>query len=427
MKRRQLALARWLAGLLPLATLGVACGPAEKPEAELVRPVRTLLVVPGDAPRLRSFPGTVEASRRVELQFRVAGLLQQLPVKEGQRVAEGELIAQLRQDEFQARLQTLQGELDQARAALRALRAGERPEEIRRLESQVRAAQSRLANARSQFERDARLLAQNAVARQEYERSETAYQVAQEEYTAAQKSLQQATFGREEDVEALEAQVRGLEGRVVEAQIQLGDATLRAPYDGVIAQRFVDQGQNIVANDRVVQFQDVDEIDIAVDVPETVMAELQVADIERVTAELSAAPGVEIPVQIREVAQVADPVTQTFQVRVAMRAPENLRVLPGMSASVSMSYQRARVLGQRLLVPVEAISDTPEGGQVAWVLSSDETVAPRPVQLGATAAGRVEVREGLAPGDRIVVAGVRLLREGMRVRDLGDALGGGSP
>ena len=58
----------------------------------------------------------------------------------------------------------------------------------------------------------------------------------------------------------------------MESQIQLEDSTLLAPYDGVIAQRFVDQGQNITPDDRVVQFQDVDEIDIAVDVPEAVMA-----------------------------------------------------------------------------------------------------------------------------------------------------------
>jgi RND family efflux transporter MFP subunit len=265
------------------------------------------------------------------------------------------------------------------------------------------------------------------VSRQEYEQSESAYRVAQEEHTAALKSLTQSTSGREEDVEAMEAQVRGLEGRLVEAQIQLADATLLAPYDGVVAQRFVDEGQNIAANDRVVQFQDVDEVDIAVDVPETVMAEIQLADIEQLTAELNAAPGVEFPVRIREVAQVADPVTQTFNVRVAMEAPQNIRVLPGMSARVTVAYQRASILGQRILIPVEAIAETPNGEQVAWVLADGNAVAPRKVKLGTAAGGRIEVVDGLAEGDRIVIAGVRFLRDGMKVRDLGDALGGGAP
>jgi RND family efflux transporter MFP subunit len=408
------------------ASLAAGCNRNTKPATEVVRPVKTMIVVAGDESRVRSLPGTVEASRRVELRFRVAGLLTKFPVKEGQRVKEGDLIAQLRQDEFKARLKTLQGELDQARASLRALRAGERPEEIRRREAQLRAAQSRLANARSVYERNARLVRDRVVSRQEYEQSESAYRVAQEEHTAALKSLNQATAGREEDVEAMEAQVRGLEGRLVEAQIQLGDATLLAPYDGVIAQRFVDEGQNITANDRVVQFQDVDEVDIAVDVPETVMAEIQLADIERLSAELSAAPGVEFPVQIREVAQVADPVTQTFNVRVAMEAPQNIRALPGMSARVTVSYHRASILGERLLVPVEAIMEKPSGDPVAWVLGEESAVAPRIVKLGSVAGGRIEVVDGLAAGDRIVVAGVRFLREGMKVRDLGEALGGGA-
>ena len=58
------------------------------------------------------FPGKAEASKKVELAFQVSGLLVKLPVKEGQKVTKGELIAQLRQDEFQARLKALQGQLE---------------------------------------------------------------------------------------------------------------------------------------------------------------------------------------------------------------------------------------------------------------------------------------------------------------------------
>src|SRR5262249_62075485 len=83
----------------------------------------------GEAPHTRFFPGKGEASKRVELAFQVPGVLVKVPVEEGQKVKAGEVIAQLRQDEFKARLKTLQGQLDQARAGLKALQAGERPEE----------------------------------------------------------------------------------------------------------------------------------------------------------------------------------------------------------------------------------------------------------------------------------------------------------
>jgi hypothetical protein len=70
-----------------------------------------------------------------------------------------------------------------------------------------------------------------------------------------------------------------------------------------------------------VRFQDVQEIDVLVDIPETVMAgEIRRSDVVEMVAEFSGAPGIRFPVQIREVAQVADPVTQTFAVRAAIQS-----------------------------------------------------------------------------------------------------------
>jgi RND family efflux transporter MFP subunit len=384
-----------------------------------------MVVTAGGETHVRTFPGKVEASKRVELAFQVPGLLAKLPVKEGQKVSKGEVIAQLRQDEFQARLKALQGQLDQARAALRALRSGERPEQILRLDAQVRAAESKMANAKAEFDRNARLFRTGAVAREEFERSETVYRVAQEEYQAALQMREKGAIAREEDIEAQEALVRGLEGQTVEANIQLQDSTLRAPYDGVIAQRFVEEGQIVQAKAPVVKFQDVDEIDVAVDVPESVMvADLRSADIVESLAEFSGAPGLQFPVQIREIAQRADPVTQTFRVRAAMKAPPEINLLPGMTARVTINYRRASILGNRILVPVSAVYKDANGAQVAWVIGPDGTVTRRPVKLGEATGGQIEIADGLQPGDRIAVAGVTLLREGMKVRDLGDALGG---
>jgi multidrug efflux pump subunit AcrA (membrane-fusion protein) len=62
---------------------------------------------------------------------------------------------------------------------------------------------------------------------------------------------------------------------------------------------------------------------------------------------------------------------------------------------------------------------------VAWVVGPDEIVSRRPVKIGEASGGQIEITEGLQPGDRIAVAGVTFLREGMKVRDLGDALTGG--
>jgi RND family efflux transporter MFP subunit len=411
---------------LSLMLLAMGCSQERSTPGDVARPVKTMVVTAGGDTRVRTFPGKVEASKRVELAFQVSGLLIELPVKEGQRVSKGEMIARLRQDEFQARLKALKGQLEQSRAGLRALQSGERPEQRLRLEAQVRAAEAKLANARAEFDRSARLVRSGAVSRSDFELAETAYRVAREEHQAALQLLEKGTIAREEDIEAKEAEIRGLEGRVVEASIQLADSTLYAPYDGVIAKRFVELNQNVRATQPVVKFQDVDEIDVAVDVPETVMAaDIRLADIVQLLAEFSGAPGLRFPVHIKEVAQKADPATQTFRVRVAMKAPPEVNLLPGMTATVTITYRRARVLDNPILVPISAVFKDGTGEQAAWILDSDASVRRRPVKVGSAAGGQIEVVDGLQPVDRIVVAGVSHLRDGMKVRDLGDALGGG--
>jgi RND family efflux transporter MFP subunit len=415
--------------LVSLAScLGVGCTQEAPPATDVVRPVKTMVVAVGESTRERTFPGTVEASRRVELAFQVPGILVKLPVKEGERVAEGDVIAQLRQDEFQARLDSLQAELDRARAALSALLAGERPEEQLRREAQVRQAEARLANARADLDRATRLISSRAISQAEFDRTHATYQVAVEDHQSTIQLAELATVAREEDILGSEATVRGLEARLVEANLQLQDSTLRAPYDGVIAERFVEEGQNIRAKEPVVRFQDVDEVEILVNIPESVMvADIQRADIVDLLASFSGAPGLRFPVHIREMAQVADATTQTFQIRTAMQAPEGLQVLPGMTATVTATYRRAGILGQRMLVPVSAVFKRDSGDQVAWIVGADGAVTARPVKTGDVASGQIEITNGLEPGERIAVAGVSFLRDGMQVNDLGDALGGSQP
>jgi len=416
------------AAFVALSSLTLAPGCSRKPPArpEVVRPVKTMIVSSDEEERTRSFPGKAEASKRVELAFQVSGLLTNLTVKEGQNVAKGEVIAQLRQDEFTARLKVLQGQLDQARAELRALRAGVRVEERLRLEGDVRAAEARFANARAENTRYQQLLRSNAISSADAERATRDMSVAQEALNTARQLRDKGVTGRDEDIDAKEAQVRGLEARVVESNIQMDDSTLRAPYDRVIAQRFVEQNQNVMAKQPIVKFQDVDEIDVAVDVPEAVMAaDILTADFLRMEARVSGAPGLEFPVHIKEVAQRADPVTQTFRVLVAFKAPPaGVNILPGMTATVTVTYRRAGILGSSILIPVSAVTKDGSSAQIVWIVNADQTITRRPVKVGEATGGRLEVLDGLQPGDRIAVAGVSFLRGSMKVNDLGDSPGG---
>ena len=411
---------------LSLAWFAAACSAPRESTPEVVRPVKTMVVAPENEPQIRTFPGKVEASSKVELAFQVPGVLVRLPVKEGQTVRKGAIIAQIRQDEYQARLETAQGERDRARATLAALQQGERPEERLRLLALERAAAAKLDNAKVDLDRYGRLVQSSAVSRSEYELAGTAYRVAEEEHTAAVQLLEKAATARKEDIEAQDATVRGLDGVVADAELQLRDSTIRAPYNGVIAQSFVDEGQTITPGKTVVRFQSLGEVDIVVDVPEAIMtSNLHSGTIVKMLAEITGVPGRRYPVRIKEIAQVADPATQTFAVRFAMSSPSHVTILPGMTAIVTVAYRRPGVGGNRVLAPASAVCKQDNGSQVAWVIGPNQIAKPRPVRIGAAKDGDIEILNGLKPGDRIAVAGTAYLRDGMKVRDLGNALGGG--
>jgi RND family efflux transporter MFP subunit len=334
------------------------------------------------------------------------------------------LIAQLRQEEFDARVKALQAQLEQGRVALRTLQAGARPEERLRLEASLRAAQAKLTNATAERTRSSQLMSRHVISKAEFDAVERAFQVAQEDVQAAEQKLKLSATGRTEDIEGQEAANRGQEEQVRKAQIQFEDSTLHAPFDGVIAQRFVEEKQNVNAKQPIVRLQHADEMDIAVDVPEAVMGRITADRIVKIIAEFTIAPGVHFPVSVKEVAQVADPVTQTFRVRGSMKTQPGAAVLPGMTATVTLSYAQGMETDHRLLVPISAVSkEASSGEQIVWLLGEDQIVKHRPVKIGQATGGQVEIVEGLQPGDRIAVAGVSFLREGMKVRDLGDALG----
>ncbi len=404
--------------------LAVGCSSQKSKETEQVRPVKTMVVSAGNKPNVRTFPGKVEAAKSVDLAFQVPGVLIKEPGREGERVAKGQVIAQLRQEEFQARVKATQGQVDQARATLSGLKAGERSEEQLKREAQLRAAEAKVENTKTEFDRYARLLPSNAVSQSDYDLAKTNYQVAQEEQQAARQIVEKGAMARKEDIEAQEAQVSTLEARLAEANVQFRDSTLRAPYDGIIADRLVSEGQPIVANTPVVKFQNADQIDILMDVPEKLVAMVRPAPIQSMVAQFSGAPEQEFPVVIKEATQVADPKTQTFQVRVTLKRPAGFTALPGMTATVTVAYWPGGVPTNRILVPVSAVVMLENGEQVAWVMRPDQTVKPSTVKVGAVSGGEIEILEGLQPGERIVVAGLTSLRDGMKVRDLGNALGG---
>ncbi|MHC4982216.1 MAG: efflux RND transporter periplasmic adaptor subunit [Planctomycetota bacterium] len=200
----------------------------------------------------------------------------------------------------------------------------------------------------------------------------------------------------------------------------LADTELRAPFAGVVARTFVENYQNVEAKKHIVSLQDVSTIKIVVDIPETIVMDIKKYRSAETVAIFEARPDLEFDLEVSEFGTEADPQTLTYPVTLAMPAPEELTILPGMSATVRMDAPWPEGEGAAdLVIPVSAVfSDEPEKSHV-WVIDKDSmTVHKRQVRIGDMTGNNIIILGGLKSGEEIAIAGVSHLREGMEVRRL---------
>ena len=127
-------------------------------------------------------------------------------------------------------------------------------------------------------------------------------------------------------------------------------------------------------------------------------------------------PATSYPLSVKEVATRADPSTQTFEVTFTMPSPEKINVLPGMTVSVRAELRGLLDGDRTVLVPSGAIGASASLDPQVWVVDEDTmTVRPRPVTVGELEGNRIQVLEGLQGGERLVVAGIGALADGMKV------------
>ncbi len=412
-----------LAAVVPWTTVWLtACSRRPAETEEVVRPVKTLTLGEAGTGIVRTFPGKVEAGQKVDLAFKVSGPLVELPVSEGQRVAEGTVLARIDRRDFETQVNSAEGALEQAQASLTAMRRGARPEDRRRLEAQRDAAKATMTEAQNRLERIKALVEQRAATASEYDDAVKSFEVANGNYQQALQELEIGKRGaREEDIQAKEAEIKQLEAKLKEAKDALEDTYLRASFEGLVAARYVENFQNVQAKQPIVALQDVSEIEIVVDVPESFLS-LSKEDIDQVKARFPVAPGREFEVSTKEFRTEADPVTQTYKATLAMPRPEELIILPGASAVVDVHVKpTADEASGHYLVPITAVFD--EGGKhYVWIVNRSEmTVGRRQVTVGNPVGGSIEVTSGLEKGDMIATAGVHHLDDGVKVRSLNES------
>jgi RND family efflux transporter MFP subunit len=270
----------------------------------------------------------------------------------------------------------------------------------RDFEAALREAKGRLAQVQAALER----------AKSDYERI---VRIREKDPGAASESMLER---RREAVDSAKAEIQSARAAVDAAQLNLSYTDLRAPFEGIVSKRYVNNFQEVQAKQPVVSLDDVNHLEILVDMPENIMA---VVKEEQGSAyvEFPTAPDRQFPLTLKEFATRADSQSQTYQVVFEMPQPEDLNVFPGMSGTVTGVWETEETEEQVSTIPAAAVDTAPDGGNYVWVVDpAEKVVRKRPVQVGRVAGTTdIVILEGLAGGETLVGAGVTRLREGMKV------------
>ncbi len=243
----------------------------------------------------------------------------------------------------------------------------------------VARAQGQLAKARADFARQERLFEQKLISAQQF--------------SEAKHDLEQ------------------LEISLADARQAWGYTEVRAPIAGTIAVRRVKPGDAVTMDQTLFEIVDFGSLVVRVYVPERELVRVRPGQAVRILTQ--AMPGVVFAGTVDRVAPVVDPKSGT--VKVTVRVPHKPGLMPGMFLDVQLVTD---VRQDALLLPKRALLLDHDQ---AWVyrLKPDSTVERLLVQPTLEDAAHVEIRQGLAPGDRVVVAGQAGLKPGAKVRVIG--------
>lgn len=205
-----------------------------------------------------------------------------------------------------------------------------------------------------------------------------------------------------------------------DAKADRSDARLRAPFAASVGAKFVSNHEDVQSGQPILSLVGVDTIEIQVDLPESVIAQMRMEDrgSGRVWAEFNAAPDREFDLEIKEIASQADPVTQTFRATLVMPQPDGVNILPGMTAIVSGQRSADAEVDAPIVVPAVAVVSGEAGAAHVWVVEVESmTVSRRSVSTGnLVGADAIEIVDGLTPGETIATSAVSRLSDGMQVR-----------
>lgn len=415
----------WIIGLVVAGVLGVSGTAVLVNRATAPREDITELTIPVQSQDLRvriTANGTMVAIQSVNLSPKAAGIVKELYVEQGDRVAAGDVIARMDSSTLEAELAQAQANLSQAQANLAKTRAGnttaaigQAQASVAQAEAQVREAQARLDLANDRVRRNETLAAEGAISRDQLDeiiseanRARASVEQAQAGVREARRRLEDLQNGsRPEDIAVAEARVREAEGRVQAVSTQLEDTAVRAPFAGVITQKYATEGAFVTpttsasTNSSATSTSVValaSGLEVLAEVPEVDISQISEEQAVEIVADAFPDQVFQGKVRLIAPAAVEEQNVTSFQVRVALVTGKD-KLRSGMNVDLTFLGKQ---LDQALVVPTVAIV-TKDGQTGVLVADAENQPTFKPVTIGPTIGNQTQVLQGLETGERVFV------------------------
>lgn len=223
------------------------------------------------------------------------------------------------------------------------------------------------------------------------------------------------------DYDRLKSQYTSASTRLESARNNLEYTKLNASFTGIVAKKYTENFQEISAKQPIFALHNIKEINLIIDVPESVMIQIPRNDRSReIVAIFDEIPGQEFPVQFKEISTQADEITKTYEATFSMISPTDHTILPGMTAVLRGTKRLTSADStQRFYLPSHAVLKDSSGNFVYIVEASGEgvgTIKKVSVNIGEITEQGIEIFSGVSAGQALVVAGVSKVKDGMQVK-----------
>jgi len=220
------------------------------------------------------------------------------------------------------------------------------------------------------------------------------------------------------DRDNLRARFFTAKANLEKAQQDLAYTKLTASFNGLIARRYVENFEQILASQTIFALEDISALKLKINIPENLVIAISRNHKEKrkLFARFNSIKDHSFPLSFVEAATKANPTTRTFTVTLKMDNPEHYNILPGMTAMVYAQIHTDEIKSARTVaLPLSAVVANSKKQAVVWVVDKKTmTVHPEKVTTDFFAGNKIRV-SGLKPGERIVTAGAAFLRDGMKV------------